>query len=141
MKVTFCGHSHLTASDTEQLEPKLYEKIENLILSGATEFLLGGYGEFDRLCASLVKKLKKKYPHIQSVLVIPYMDRDFDYSIYDCSEYPPIETVPKKFAILKRNEYMVECSDVLISHIRHTFGGAYKTHLFAKRKKIRIINI
>ena len=68
--VTFCGHSKLY-DDKSTLQNSLKTEIEKLILQGAYEFLLGGYGEFDILCAETVKELKNSYPHIKSVLVIP----------------------------------------------------------------------
>ncbi len=59
-------------------------------------FLLGGYGRFDMISAMTVKELKKKYPHITSTLVIPYLTREYDLSLYDDSVYPPLENVPKR---------------------------------------------
>jgi len=86
--------------------------------------------------------MKQRYPHIKSTLVIPYIDREYDTDLYDCSEYPPIENTPKRFAIVKRNEYMVDCSDAIIAFVNLTVGGAAKTLAYAKRKKhIQIINI
>lgn len=141
MVVTFCGHSELPPSETSHIKRRLTQVVEELISKGANEFLLGGYGEFDKLCAAIVKELKGTYPHIKSILIIPYIDRTFDQQLYDCSEYPPLENVPKRFAISKRNEYMVDIADVLVCYITHTFGGAYKTLIYAKRKKKQIIDI
>ena len=141
-KVTFCGHGDLYGVDNEIFRNSLYEEIEKQIKLGATEFLLGGYGQFDSLCARTVKKLKEKYAHIKSVLVIPYLDRKYDYlDLYDCTEYPPIEKTPKRCAILKRNEYMVEKSEVIIAFVEHSWGGAAKTLEYAKRKKKTIIEL
>lgn len=139
--VTFCGHSSMDIGDREHIANKLKLQIEQLILSGATEFLLGGYGEFDLLCAKTVKMLKAKYPSIKSVLVIPYLNRDFDKSIYDCTEYPPIEKTPPRYAIIKRNEYMINKSDVVISYIRRKWGGAYKTYQYALKKDKIVIEV
>ena len=141
MIVTFCGHREISLDTQKRLTPVLYSEIENLIKSGADTFLLGGYGDFDRLCAEVVKTLKDKYPHIISTLVIPYIDRDYDHDLYDNSEYPPIEKTPKKFAISARNKYMVEKSDVVISYVVLTWGGAYETLSYAKRKKKNIIKM
>ena len=44
MTVTFCGHSQVANADA--VATALAETIEKLISEGATEFLLGGYGEF-----------------------------------------------------------------------------------------------
>ena len=139
MIVTFCGHGKETYTD--EIKKKLYDTVETLIKQGADEFLLGGYGNFDMLAARTVKSLKEKYPHIKSVLVIPYIDRDFDKSLYDCSEYPPIENVPKRFAISKRNEWMISKADIVIAYVAYGRSGASKTLEFAERKKKHIINL
>ena len=112
MRVTFCGHSRLYAD--AGLKDKLKREIEKLISDGADEFFLGGYGQFDTLCAVAVKELKETYPHINSVLVIPYLERSYNTYLYDETLYPPIEDIPKRYAIIKRNEYMVDKSDVVI---------------------------
>lgn len=139
--VTFCGHSEISLNVRKKLSATLYNEIEKLIKSGADTFLLGGYGDFDRLCAETVKRLKEIYPHITSILVIPYINRDYDHDLYDLSEYPPIEKVPKKFAISARNKYMVEKSDTVISYVVLPWGGANETLLHAKRKNKNIIEM
>ena len=133
--VTFCGHSSLTKEEKHFLEERLYAEIEKLILNGAEEFLLGNYGQFDMLCARVVGRLRKKYPQIKSVLVIPYLNREYDAELYDIVEYAPLEKVPKRFCISKRNEYMVKKADVVVTYVKHEWGGAAKTLEFAKRKK------
>ncbi len=139
--VTFCGHGSLSVSEHSFLAEKLYYEIENLIKNGADKFLLGGYGSFDRLCAETVKKLKEIYPHITSILVIPYLNKKYNTDICDYTIYPPIEKTPPKFAISKRNEYMVEQSDFVIAYVTHSFGGAATTLDYARRKKKTILRI
>lgn len=139
--VTFCGHSNLSATEKVIIENRLYIEVKNLIKQGAKTFLLGGYGEFDELCAATVKKLKEPYPHITSVLVIPYINRSYNKELYDFSEYPPLENVPKRFAISKRNQYMVDKSDTVIAYVTHSWGGAAKTLEYAHKKGKSVINI
>jgi len=139
MLVTFCGHSQI--SDHTAVSAALRRVILDLIHEGADEFYLGGYGEFDSLAAAAVRDAKKQYPHIRSTLVIPYMDREYDPAYYDGSVYPPIETVPRRYAISKRNEWMVSQADVVISYITHSWGGAATTLKYASRKKKQIISI
>ncbi len=127
--------------DLEFVKEKLYLEVEKLILNGADEFLFGGYGEFDLLSARMIKQFKKKYPNIKSVLVVPYLDNDWDRELYDCSEYPPIENVPRRFAIIKRNEYMVNIADIVIAYVKFKTGGAWKTYSFATRKRKEVINL
>lgn len=114
--------------------------LETLILRGADDFLLGGYGGFDQYAASVVRELKQSYPHIRSTLVLSYLDRKVDATKYDCTTYPPLEKVPKRFAISKRNEWMVNEADTVVAYVTHDWGGAATTLAYARRKKKEIIS-
>ena len=137
MTVTFCGHRNVP--EPEIIKAWLNETVEDLIGEGADHFLLGGYGQFDRLAAAVVREQKERHPAIRCVLVLPYLDRKYDVSLYDESIYPPLETVPKRFAISRRNEYMIDTADCLIAFVTHDFGGAYTSLCYAQRKHKRII--
>lgn len=139
MTVTFCGHGKIYYD--ESVRQELIKTAETLINDGADTFLLGGYGQFDGLCASILTGLKEKYPYIKIIPVIPYLNRDYYMKDYDESLYPPLENVPRKFCISRRNQWMVEKSDVLVCYIQNTFGGAYNTYCHAKRKNKKIINL
>ena len=133
MIVTFCGHSKLNRTDG--FSRWLNIILPSLIEGGADTFYLGGYGDFDAVAASAVRKQKESYPHIELVLVLAYLDREIDASRYDGTTYPPLEKVPRRYAIVRRNEWMVCESDVVISGVLHSWGGAAKTLEFAQRKK------
>ena len=139
MIVTFCGHKEWYPNEAEKA--RLLTVIRELIVEGADKFYLGGYGRFETEAAVAVRELKKEYPHIHSILVIPYIDREFDPALYDESLYPPIENVPYRFAISKRNEWMVMQADVVVSGVTHRWGGAAETLNYARRKKKRVISL
>lgn len=105
MKVTFCGHKEL--ADRTAVKQWLQSVCQELILQGAAEFYLGGYGAFDSLCASVLREFKPANNHIQLILVLPYLNSSIITDGYDETIYPPLESVPKKIAILRRNEWMV----------------------------------
>lgn len=130
MNVTFCGHSKIY--QTCEISKWLDIILPSLIEGGATTFYLGGYGDFDGLAAAAVRKQKESYPHIE--LVLAYLDREIDASRYDSTTYPPLEKVPPRYAIVRRNEWMVRESDVVISGVTHGWGGAARTLEFAQRK-------
>lgn len=136
---SFCGHGQISYSEETQQELK--DIIEALIIDGVDTFLLGGYGNFDFMAAHVVHDLKSQYPYIKSILVIPYLNREYNTKYYDDTEYPPIENVPMRYAIIKRNEWMVDKADVVIAYVKYDWGGAYKTYNYAKKKKKQIINI
>lgn len=127
---------------------KLINEIKNLIENEkVTSFYSGGKGNFDWLCAKCVKEVKKEYPFIESYLIRAYMPKEKEKSknellnLFDGSIYPELEGLPYRLAILKRNEWMVDNSNFLITYITHAWGGAYKTLSYARNKKLFIINL
>ncbi len=138
MTVTFCGHRK--CPDSSELRSWLSDCVERLIAEGADTFYLGGYGNFDRIAASVVWSLKGRYPHIESVLVLAYLGREVNAEHYDRTMYPPIESAPMRFAITARNRWVVDNSDVLVAYIILDSGGAADTRRYAKSRRKRIIN-
>lgn len=136
--VTFCGHSNIC--NEEETRKWLRDMIRLAIQNGAQTFLLGGYGAFDRIAAGVVQSLKAEYPHIQSILVLPYLDMTVDSIGYDGTTYPPLESVPKRYAIIHRNRWLVDNSDLVIAYVSHGWGGAATTLRYALKKKKEIIN-
>ena len=145
MIITFCGHSDFLFSD--DVKQQLKNILLNEIRKNATcKFYLGGYGDFDGLCLRTLKDLKADFPNIELIFIKPYLDKnysklDFAKYHYDDVIFPPLESVPRKFAILKRNEWMVNEADLVIAYVMYSWGGAAKTLEYAKRKKKTIINL
>ena len=139
MKVTCCGHREVICSD--KLTRQLRFVLCDLISEGADTFLLGGYGVFDSMAAMAIRDLKSIYPHIRSTLVLAYLDRDHNAELYDDTIYPPLEGVPLRYAISQRNRWMVDASDVVVSYVAHSYGGAATTLRYAEQKKKRIIHL
>lgn len=136
MIVTFCGHAQVTYS--ADVEKWLYSVTKQLIEQGSNTFYLGGYGAFDSL-AAVLREHKKRYPQINRILVLAYLNSAQDRSNYDRTVYPPLETVPRRFAISRRNRWMVESSDVVVAYVLHTWGGAAATLRCARQKRKQII--
>lgn len=148
MRISFTGHSSILSG--ERVKEIVKEQLrENITASEHIICYLGGYGDFDECCALACRELKKEYPTIKLIYVAPYLTLSEQKKIkqmeragfYDASIYPPIENTPNKFAIIKRNEWMIENADLVIAYVNRSYGGAYKALEIAKRKKKRIINI
>ena len=146
-KCCFAGHSNI--SNQEEIKIRLKNEIIYLIeKENVTEFYNGYKGAFDAVCARTVNELKKDYPFIKSFWVLSYMPREKDdytdnlLKLFDESIYPDLENIHPRFAIVKRNEWMVNNSDFLIAYVKHDWDGAFQTLRYAKRKKhISIINL
>ena len=137
MVVTFCGHREV--QEPEKVRKWLYETVSGLIREGADVIYLGGYGGFDRMALSAVNKAKEAHPGVRAILVLPYLDRSMDLDAYDGSIYPPLEKVPRRYAISRRNRWMVDQADVVVAYVIHEWGGAATTLRYAEAKKKTII--
>lgn len=91
------------------------------------------------MAASVVRQKKEASPTAKAILVIPYLNRRYDASGYDDTLFPPLESVPPRYAISKRNAWMVEQANVVIAYVTHGWGGAAKTLSYARSKGKRII--
>ena len=61
--------------------------------------------------------------------------------LYDSVLYPPLEMVPLRLAILRRNEWMASEADLILAYVRGTCGGASRALAYAQAKGKRIINL
>ena len=136
---TFIGHNECYGVN----KADIISEIEKLIHLGVTDFLNGGQGGFDRLCAGCVYELKEKYPHIKNILVILYLTFNvFNKEIFNLIVFPDgFEKYHFKAAIPARNRYLVDNSKYAVCYVDHGWGGAAKTYERAVKKKLEIINL
>lgn len=137
---TFFGHRECYDLDTDRLQ----SIIEELITKGVDTFYVGNQGRFDTLALLCLEKLKVKYPHISYSVVLAYLPTHrLEHDLYgDCSIYPEgLEEGSARFAIERRNRWMISYADYCICGIDHTWGGAYKFACLAKRKGLILFNI
>ena len=137
MIITFCGHDNV--SDIQKVREWLCNVLDRFIREENVVCYLGGYGGFDRLAASVVRQKQKANPTIRAVLVIPYLNGKYDESDYDDTLFPPLESVPPRYAIVKRNKWMVSQADVVVAYVTHGWGGAAKTLEYARLKGKKVV--
>ena len=142
----FIGHRDAP----EAIRPRLAEAVERHIAEyGVTTFVVGHYGAFDRMAAAAVRNAKKRHPEVTLTLLLsyyPYRDWEEVASAYDGSLYPEgLETVPKPFAIVRANRYMIGRSDFLICYNRGFAGNTQKIVDMALRREargqMRVVNL
>ena len=142
MNVTFFGHRDAPQEIAKKLETALIEVIEH---DGADTFYVGNQGNFDVMVRQTLQKLKKIYPQIEYAAVLAYMPgscKEDKRTRDDPTIYPEgLEQVPQKFAISKRNDWLIEHSDLVIIYTRDNFGYADKWKECAKKRGKRLINL
>lgn len=143
---TFCGHSKIY-SPYEDIKAATQQIVSDLIQDGYDCFLVGNYGQFDRLAASVCLILKREYPSIGVNLVVPYYQPQLDsyekeyHARFDDVIIPALESTPYQYRIVRANEYMVDRADTIVAYVNASIGGAAKTLAYAERKKKRIIHV
>ena len=149
MVISFLGHRRLYNFG------ELIESVEKVITENIMDctddivFFCGGYGDFDDLCIRVCRSIKESGKKCEIVFITPYMSLAqqekikslIDMGVYDSVIYPPLEKIPPKFAIGKRNEWMIDQADLIIAYVKHPYGGAYQSLNYARRKGKRILNL
>ena len=138
MTCCFIGHKE---RDINVFASLLFAISKLIEYDGVDNFYMGNNGWFDRTCFNIVRSLRKYNPHIKYNVVLAYYP-DGIVGYEDNTIYPEgLELVPKRFAIKKRNEWMIDHSDYVVCHVTHNFSNAHKFREYAKRKNKIIIDI
>ena len=143
-RIAFIGHRELRA--ISYIEKELEEIVsKKLFEKEYVEFYVGRNGTFDIVVASVIKRMQSAYGNHNSslILVLPYSTKNHVYyeKFYDEIEYPLPRNTHYKAAIGKRNEWLVDNADLLISFVKNNAGGAYETLRYAEKKGVAIINL
>ena len=134
----FIGHREAT----EEIYPLLAKEVERHGAElGVEVFVVGQYGAFDRMVARAVLAAKKKYPWIKLTILLAYHPTERKLSApdgYDGTFYPPgLERVPRRYAIVRANRYMLDHSDFLIAYAWHPGSCARDLLEYARAKEKR----
>lgn len=148
----FTGHRELpTGWDRWKLSAKLKKTIVEQINNGIQFFGAGGALGFDTLAAQTVLKLKKAYPDIKLILVLPCRDQAAKWPAADVEEYERIKSKADKVVYTsekyfngcmhKRNRRLVDNSSVCICYLTKPTGGTYYTVNYARERGLEVINV
>lgn len=142
MVCCFFGHRDTPETVRGALETAIRQLIEQ---DGADCFLMGHQGAFDRMALSVLRRLKRDHPQISYFVVLAYLPgKAAEEPLYDPAEtlYPEgLETIPRRYAISWRNKWLIRNSDVVVTYITHSWGGAAQFAALAERQKKRVLNL
>ena len=138
---TFFGHRDCPISVRSQL----YEVLVKLIVDcGVDQFYVGHQGAFDTMTRVILRELVEIYPHISYAVVLERLPERRIKESWDFSDtiYPEgLESVPPRFAVARRNEWMLSRADYVVTYITHTWGGAARFAAKALRQKKYVVNL
>lgn len=163
---TCCFFGHRKIEEKPELESKLIEVVEDLIVNkGVTSFLFGSKSEFDSYCKKIVDRLKEKYPHIKRVYVrsayqhIPDWYEDSLLKHYEGTYFPEHMENAGRASYVERNQEMIDKSNFCVVYYDENYlpprrknsrrdlfdyqpkSGTAVAYNYAVRKKKEIINV
>ncbi len=142
----FIGHRDAPESIRTDLTQAITELIER---EQVQEFIVGSYGRFDQIVQVVLAEVKEQYPRITLGLLLSYhpalrnepLPLNFTQTFYP----EGMESVPKRYAIVRANYYMVDHSTHLIAYRRYPGSNTAKLVEYTKNRekncKIKLILI
>ena len=106
---------------------------------------------YDTIAAQTVLKLRRKYPRIKLILVLPCKTQTRGWTQADIDEYERIMAAADKVTYTseeytrgcmhKRNRHLVDNSSLCICYLTEGSGGTAYTVDYAKKRGLDIVNI
>ena len=139
MICTFFGHKDAPNFLTSELKKAILEVIEK---KNATFFYVGNNGNFDFLVQKVLKEISQSCPDIQYRVVLSVINENALIGDENITLFPEkLELSPPKFAIYKRNEWMLQQANLVIAYVKYSTSNAYKWITKAEKKGLSIINL
>ena len=135
----------------EKMENLLIETVFTLYDEGCTTFYSGMAMGFDIIAAEAVLLLKERFDDVRLICVAPFKEQAQGFSEPWRSRYEKIVAAADEFIVLsdkyyrgcyyKRNAYIVDNSDYVLTWFDGRPGGTAKTIEYAQKKGRYIINL
>lgn len=130
----------------------LFMILQNAILSGVDTFLTGMAEGFDMIGAETILKLKKQFPNIKLIAIVPCLGQEkfwkesqqkrYTEILSKCDDRVVLHKSYTDYCMNERNKYMVDHSSICIALFDGKPSGTGNTVRYAKEKglKFKIIN-
>lgn len=145
------GHRDIPRELYPEIQRKLERAIEDLIKKGVQYFCCGGAVGFDTLAILTVYRLKRRYPQIRMMLILPCKNQAFSWQGEDQILFEKIKDRADKVVYTseryhtgcmnKRNRLMAEHSGWALCYLDRPTGGTAYTITYAKSMGVHIINL
>ena len=139
MVCTFFGNKDAPSSVKEKLKRTIKGLIDE---KGAVCFYVGNNGNFDLFVQKVLSELKDEGAAIDYAIVLSSLGEVALGGNQERTIFPvEMENVPPRFAISRRNEWMIKKSDCLIAYAKHQFSNSRKWVEKASKKGLQVIDL
>lgn len=147
----FTGHRKLPKSQIEVILKNLDRAVEDLISHGVNTFISGGALGFDQIAVSLIVAKKETRQDVRLVFALPCKNQDKFWNkeqkrLYRdlLAEADEVIYVSEEYydgCMIKRNRYMVDCSDYCVCAMLYPRSGTGHTVRYAIERGLRVVNV
>ena len=139
MVCTFFGHRDAPDFLKESIEREIIQLIKN---ESVEMFFVGNNGNYDFLVQKVLSKLSQSMGGFEYYIVLSSLAERSLSGNQENTIFPEaLERVPPRFAIAKRNEWLIKNSRFAIVYLKHKFSNSSKWVDRAEKKRLKIINI
>ena len=137
MVCTFFGHR----DSSDIIQGKLNKAVLDLIEQGVRTFLVGNNGRFDNLAQKVLSRLSNTL-NIKVSIVLSQINERAISGHQGLTVFPEeLAGVPKRFAISKRNDYMLKRADFVIAYVENSISCSATWLKKAQMANKKIINL
>ena len=139
MNCILFGHADVLNLNTDRLKKEiltLWQKYHDV------EFLVGNNGSFDYACQNVLEETRREVQSLSYTIVLSHINEIPLNSRSESSIFPEeLSTALPRFAISKRNNWMIKHADFAICYVSRIASNSYKIFNKLSRKGISVINL
>lgn len=139
MICTFFGHRDVTVC----VKARIRDVVLDLIRTGrVSKFLVGNNGNFDFYVQCVLEELKNDGVGVTFDIVLSRVNEKALSENQRETVFPEeLEKSIPKFAISKRNDWLIKNSSILIAYVEHRFSNSSKLLEKAIKRGLEVINL
>lgn len=147
----FTGHRNLYRAEGSDTFELLRATVRSFIERGYKNFISGGALGFDTMAAECVIKLRREYPDVKLILMLPCREQSAKWSAWETRKYnemlraaDEVVYVSEEYSrecMFMRDRAMADASSACITYCNKSSGGTAYTVAYALKKGIAVTNI
>jgi len=139
MNCILFGHRNAPSSLREPLKAEILKLIDEERIN---KFYIGNNGDFDYLGQCVLREVACARAGVNFYIVLSFMGETALSGEQGATVFPEgLETAPPKFAIYKRNEWLIKNAACAIVYVESEISNCYRLMCKAARRGVRITNL
>ncbi len=139
MNCTFFGHRNADSKIKELLKKLVYILITERKVD---TFYVGNNGNFDYYAQCVLQELKNGGQDFNYYIILSYVDERALSGNQAATLFPEeLENCIPRFAVSKRNRWLIKNSSFLLAYSKHTLSNSSKWIAAAQKRGLEVINL